>query len=266
MNQDILNYCQWQNEQIYLLLEVIHINHINPNYGFELQTVVDANNQNEWQLWNGCRILDLPRIEGIAIDNDSRKVIIFFYNGDLLKRNRIEDGSNLYDYLLIDFKDIIGVRLEASARRVYEVTAGEGILPPISTHQYRNINQELYPHSISLLLATRRADAQIIRFDVSLNEKGTVDKTVSNTMNGIFSNHDNKISILSGTDKESYIISRQYKDANDIQLTQMMDIMHMLHSFALNVGAIIHDSIPKKHWQPTTVDEFMQKVKGWNYA
>ena len=117
-----------------------------------------------------------------------------------------------------------------------------------------------------MLLATRRADAQIIRFDVSLNEKGTVDKTVSNTINGIFSNHDNKIFILSGTDKESYIISRQYKDANDIQLTQMMDIMHILHSFALNVGAIIHDSIPKKHWQPTTVDEFMQKVKGWNYA
>lgn len=266
MNQNIIDYCHWQNKQIYFLLEELHMNHINPDCGFELQTVADRNNQNEWQLWNGCRVLDLPRLEGAAIDNDNKKLIIFFYNGDLLKGNRIEDGSNLYDYLLIDYKDIIGVRLEASARRVYEVTADEEIFPPVSIHQYRNINQELYPHSISLLLATHRADAQIIRFDVSLNETETADKTALNAMNGIFSNSDTKISILGGTDKESYIISRQYQDANDIQLTQMMDIMHMLHSFALNVGAIIHNSIPKKHWKSTTIDEFMQKVKGWNYA
>lgn len=186
MNQDIINYCQWQNEQLYFLLEELHMNHINPNYGLELHTAVDINNQNEWQSWNGCKIMDLPRIEGIAIDNDSRKIIIFFYNGDLLKDNRIEDGIPAYDFLLINFKDIIGVRLEADARRIYEVTADEGILPSVSIHQYRNINEELYPHNISLVIATRRADAQIIRFDVSLNETGTADKTALNAMNGYF--------------------------------------------------------------------------------
>lgn len=258
MNQDIINYCQWQNDQLYFLLEELHMNHINPNYGFELHTAVDMNNQNEWQSWNGCKIMDLPRIEGIAIDNDSRKIIIFFYNGDLLKDNRIEDGIPAYDFLLINFKDIIGVRLEADARRVYEVTADEGILPSVSIHQYRNINEKLYPHNISLVIATRRANAQIIRFDVSLNETGMANKIISDTMNGIFSNDNKKISVLGGVDKESYIFCRKYMKSTNVQLLQMVDVKKTIHSFAVHIGSVVHAKKPRQSINYVCQDEFMR--------
>lgn len=47
---------------------------------------------------------------------------------------------------------------------------------------------------------------------------------------------------------------------------QMIDVLNILHSFALNVGSIVHDTVRFNDYRSVMIDEFMQKVEGWNYA
>lgn len=240
MKQSVLDYCEWNNMQIQFLLEELRANNITPRYGFELQKAVNLNQRRNWVEWDSCNVVDLPRMEGIAVDDIHRKIILFFYSGGLLQSDFLEDESRAYDFLLFDFDDIVGVRLETDARRVYEMTIDESALPPAPTRTHKGITEELYPNEIILTLATRRADAQVIQLHIQMAEDGLPDKYISNAMNGTFSALNKKITVLSGTDKESYILKRIYMDnCRDIQLQGIQEIKNMLYLFAVKVGAAI---------------------------
>ena len=244
MKQSIFDYCEWNNMQIQFLLEELRANNIAPQYGFELQKTVNLNRHRNWVKWDSCNVIDLPRMEGIAVDDIHRKIILFFYSGDLLQTNALEDESRAYDFLLFDFDDILGVRLETDARRIYETTVDESILPPAPARTLKGIIKELYPNEIILTLATRRADAQVIRLHIQRAEDGSLDKYISNAMNGIFSALNKKIAVLSGTDEKSYILKRVYRDdCRDVQLQGIQDIRNMLCLFAVRIGAVVNKNM-----------------------
>jgi hypothetical protein len=175
-------YCEWLDQKTIDFKNELKGLGIIPQIGFEIEKSRRITNGGDGVLRDGSMIFDVKSLKGLAFDTNTKKMIIFSFNGNLMESYAIENHEKIYNYSIIDFNEIFNVKVEVDSITTYQSSipnknmltrtlVGGALLGDAGaiiggTTAQRVTNVNTSPKKVSLIVQTTNLDVPIISFEV----------------------------------------------------------------------------------------------------
>lgn len=270
-------FCVWYSRQTQQFVSELAKKGFKPSWGFEVESNYNAQQGIGGSQYGNCFVFDVPPLEGLAFDMDSKQMLYFTCPTGYYKKFNYPDTKLEYTYVLIPFSDIFSANIEVNSRTTVSTSmskqnvigrsivggliAGDaGAVIGGVTGNNQSVSQaETLPKKIVLNIQTTHVDYPVISFEFNKDfwEEGTVasDKSMVDTMHSIFSGGDELVGFREFQQKRKcdtsvdYHYYRSGKSDKNIDLQTAIDdiisianleiILKRVNKYAMKIEAII---------------------------
>lgn len=200
-----MKYCDWLSAGTKVFFNELEAKGFKASWGFEVSPCIgDFLAGIGGKQYDDKYIFDVPDLRGMAFDADSRQMLYVTCKGGLYN-NFIQDGDAIkYEYSLIPFEKISGVKVDVDSTTIYETNisngkvisrslaggllgGGAGAIIGGMTAPKDIYTQEKIPQKIVFTIHTLDIKYPIISFKFRSDKKWVGDTNIADIMYGLFS-------------------------------------------------------------------------------
>jgi hypothetical protein len=209
-----MKYCDWLSAGTKVFLNELEAKGFKASWGFEVSPCIgDFLAGIGGKQYDDKYIFDVPDLRGMAFDADSRQMLYVTCKGGLYN-NFIQDGDAIkYEYSLIPFEKISGVKVDVDSTTIYETNISNGkvisrslaggllgggagaIIGGMTASKNACTQETKIPKKIKFTIHTLDMEYPIISFKFKSDKKWLGDTDIADIMYGLFSDTEQYFSL-----------------------------------------------------------------------
>lgn len=209
-----MKYCDWLSAGTKVFLNELESKGFKASWGFEVSPcIMDFSSGIGGKQYDDKYIFDLHDLRSLAFDMDSRQMLYVTCKGGLYN-NFIQDGDTIkYEYSLIPFEKISGVKVDVDSTTICETNISDGkvisrslvggilgggvgaIIGGMTASKKAYTQEAKIPQKIVFTIHTSDREHPIISFKFKSYKKWLGDTNIADIMYGLFSDTEQYFSL-----------------------------------------------------------------------